>query len=282
MSIDLRKHATVPEEVLRDLDAAFGRYYSDPPASYYAQAGKAADHYNPCEQPFHCDLLSRIRPGMTLLEAGCGTAHLCPHVTARGGEYTGMDHSAALLAENAARHPRAQFVKVGAGIDAQFDVVASLYTLEHIVNPQAYLASLLRYAKPGGIVAVICPEFIDSAGYPPSLYYGSTPARLGEKLRRLSLIDAAFHIKDLKYSARRWKQRAIASPPGAFWINLRPRVLHGASYATDGDAVHLTRARDIVWWFEQQGAKIVTTSATMPDAPAQVLEFNCYTLAKKA
>jgi hypothetical protein len=68
---------------------------------------------------------------------------------------------------------------------------------------------------------------------------------------------------------------------GAFWINLRPRVLSGGEYGIDADPAHLERRRDLVWFWEQKGASILQTSADMPDISAEVLRYNCCVVACK-
>lgn len=256
-------------------------FYQNPPPSYYQTADHAAARYTPQKQPFHCDLVGRVQPGNSVLEVGCGTAHLCPQVEARGGSYTGLDHSAELLAANRNKFPRARFFSIGTPPAETFDLVASLYTIEHIADPLAYLELLWRYCRPSGHIAIICPEFVDCPGLAPSVFYGHTPRRLREKLQRGNLADAVAHLMDLKFAAPRWQRQARADLPGAFWINLRPRVLHGAGYAVDGDAVHLVQRRDLVWFFQNKGAAIVQTSATMPTVSPEVLRYNCYVLVQK-
>jgi hypothetical protein len=137
------------------------------------------------------------------------------------------------------------------------------------------------FCRTGGLLAVICPEFIDGGSLPPSLLYGRTPRRFREKLAAFDLADAWAHLCDLMWNATRWQKRARAASPGAFWINLQPRVLHGAGYTIDADAVHFPRLKDLVWWFEQRGAPILETSRTMREINPDVLRYNCYILARK-
>jgi SAM-dependent methyltransferase len=281
MSLALMRHAEISPEQIARLQKAMSGFYQNTPASYYQIADQSARRYNSKEQPFHCDLAGRVFPGATVLEAGCGTAHLCPYVEERGGVYTGLDYSEILLLKNRQRFPKARFFQIGTPLPETFDIVASLYTIEHVVDPPAYLESLWQFCRPGGLIAIICPEFIDSPGFPPSVFYGKTPRRFREKLSALDLLDATSHLLDLKLRAPRWKKQLRASPPGAFWMNLRPGVLHGAEYSIDADAVHLVRLKDLVWFFKQKGAEILQTSAEMTGVSADVLQYNCYLLAKK-
>jgi hypothetical protein len=135
--------------------------------------------------------------------------------------------------------------------------------------------------KPGGLIAVICPDFVDGGGLPPSFYYGKTPRRFRQKLSDLALADACQHLFDLVWLAPRWKKRARATAPGAFWINLQARALHGADYSIDADSVHLPRLKDLVWQLEKRGASIVTDSRSMGDLDESVLRYNCYVLARR-
>jgi hypothetical protein len=118
-------------------------------------------------------------------------------------------------------------------------------------------------------------------GFAPSVFYGRTPRRFRQKLRAFDLMDAFSHIVDLKIRAPLWQKRMRSSPPGAFWMNLHPRILHGADYSNDTDAVHMTRLSDIIWFFRGHGAEILRTSAEMPDISPEVLRYNCYVLVKK-
>ena len=281
MSLEFRRHKELTSVQIAQLEQAMVGFYQHPPPSYYQTANLAAQHYNRTEMPFHCDLLDRVYPGTTVLELGCGTAHLCAQVEARGGKYTGLDHSERLLEENRRCHPQARFFPIGTPLSPTFDIVASLYTIEHIVDPPAYLETLWKACRPGGLVAVICPEFVECPDLPPSVFFGRTARRLSEKIRAFDFADALQHWLDLKVRGWRWKRLAQQHPPGAFWINLRPRVLHGANYTIDADAVHLVQLRDLIWFFESKGAAVLQTSHMIPGVSAEVLKYNCYLLMQK-
>jgi SAM-dependent methyltransferase len=282
MSLDLHRRADLTPQQVARLENSMAGFYRTPPAHYYPTANQLSANYTVTERPFHCDLVSRVAPGNSVLELGCGTAHLCPYVEARGGVYTGVDYSEALLADNRRRFPKARFVPMTEPLGETFDLVASLYTIEHVADPVAYLDRLRRHCKPGGLIGVICPEFVDCPALPAGVFLGKTPRRLREKLASLSLLDALHHFLDLKVVGPRWKAAAQNSPPGAFWMNLQPRVLHGAPYAIDADAVYCSRLKDLVWHFEQRGDAIVQTSAQIPNVSPEILRFNCYVLARKA
>jgi SAM-dependent methyltransferase len=281
VSIRVRRLVELDVDTISALERSLVSYYSNPPPSYYPTADRAATQYTFQLQPFHCDLAGRVEAGMTILELGCGTAHLCPMIEGRGGIYTGMDHSSELLDRNRGNFPNARFLPIGGQLHEQFDIVASLYTIEHLVDPPSHLQSMWEFCKPDGLIAVICPDFVDGEGFPPSFYYGNTPRRFRLKLRSFAFGDACRHLLDLFWFAPQWKTRARSTSPGAFWINLEPRILHGADYSIDADAVHLPRLKDLIQWLEKRGAEIVETSQTVPNTDPSVLRHNCYVLARK-
>jgi len=281
VSICVRRFADLTPKRISALHQQLLDYYAHPPDNYYAISDQAAANYRSEIQPFHCDLVSRVEPGMSVLELGCGSAHLCPFVEAAGGLYTGMDYSAKLLKNNSERFPHASFFPIGTKLKRDFDIVASLYTIEHVVDPIAYLESMWSFCKSGGLIAIICPDFVDGSGFAPSFYYGATPRRLREKLRSLNFIDALKHLLDLFCIAPLCIARARRSQPGVFWINLKPRILAGADYSIDADAVHLSRLKDLVWWLERCGATVITTSRSLPEIDPSILRYNCYVVARK-
>jgi 2-polyprenyl-3-methyl-5-hydroxy-6-metoxy-1,4-benzoquinol methylase len=281
MSIQLFPRAALSATVITELNKSMAAFYRHPPVNYYQIANQAAQQYTVEQQPFHCDLAGRVYPGATVLEVGCGTAHLCPKVEKHGGSYTGLDYSKDLLAENRKRYPQARFFEIGTDLNEHFDIVASLYVLEHVTDPPAYLESLWNYCRPGGHIGIICPEFVENPTITPAVFYGKTARRFREKLQTLSLLDAAGHLLDLKVWGPRWKKTALATPPGAFWINLEPHALHTADFFSDADAVHMAHLKDIIWFFQNKDAEIVQTSARMKDIPPEILNFNLYSLVRK-
>jgi SAM-dependent methyltransferase len=255
-------------------------YYTAAPANYYSIADKSATAYEKRTLPFHIDLLERMFVGASVCEVGCGTAHLCTEAQKRGANYTGLDWSAELLRQNAARFPEAHFFSVIADIETRFDIVASLYTVEHVVDPTVYLERLWSLCRPGGVISIICPDFVDGEGLPPSFFYGITARRLRTKMKHRDLLDATLHLSDLIYSGPRWKRVARKSAPGSFWINLRPRVLEDPHYSIDTDAVHLSRLKDLIFWFERKSARILARSDRMNVSNA-ILNHNCYLAVRK-
>jgi SAM-dependent methyltransferase len=281
MAYNMKPCTSLSEKERRSLSDRMAQFYLSPPPSYYALAETQDDQYNWASLPFHCHLLTMIEPNNKVLEVGCGTAHLCPHVERRGAIYHGMDFGTNLLQENRSRFPHAFFFPIHCGPDMMFDLVASLYTIEHIAEPIAYLEQLWQYCRPGGKIAIICPDFIDGDGFPTSLYFGKTPRRFREKLMSFSFLDAILHLVDIVFVFPLWKRKARKMPAGAFWINTEPRELLRKDHVVDGDAVHFPRLNDLEDYFTRKGATIIASAKTLPEVAPAIRKHNTYLMVEK-
>jgi SAM-dependent methyltransferase len=270
-----------PKRDLSLLGDKMRSFYLKTPSNYYQLADEALHKYNYKGQPFHCHLAQQILPGERVIELGCGTAHFCKAVEKRAGIYYGGDIDPLLLRENRKKWPAASFFWLEDRIPGLYDMAISLYTIEHVVNPGSYLEILWSYVRPGGKIGIICPDFIDGKGIPPSVYFGITPQRLRHKFFCGNLWDATLHLYEMTVAASAWKHKARLCAPGAFWMNLAPRDLATNSHTIDGDAIHLPRLTDLLFWVRQAGGEILETSQSLAGVPAAVLRHNCYLLAKK-
>ena len=281
MTIRIKPLAEVPATTIAELNRRLVEFYRGSDPAYYTEADWNAGRYGSPELSFHRRLLDAVRPGMTVCEVGCGTAHFCPEVERRGGLYTGMDWGESLLAANRRRYPTAQFVSLERDPDAGFDFVVSLYALEHLADPVAGLEQLVRLCRAGGLIGVLCPDFV-RAGGAPSLYFGRTPRRFREKIRSGSWIDAIDHLRDMWGALPRWSRLARNSAPGCFWINLEPRILTRGTYLIDADAVHLPHLDDLVFWFRRKGLTVQETTRDVTGLSGATSNPTAYVLARKS
>jgi SAM-dependent methyltransferase len=228
------------------------------------------------------DLLGYVHPGMSVCEVGCGAAHICSHVTDRGGVYTGLDVNPAILEKNRRLYPGSRFISAAVEVRETFDMVLSLYTIEHCPDPIRHMEVLMRLCRSGGLVGIVAPEYVNGSSLSGSIFYGITPRRLRQKLASFSFIDAFCHVTDLFIAAPAWKRRAQHAIPGKFWINLLPRALRDSHFLIDSDAVHLPCRADIEWWLEKKGAVIEKSSARFgASIPRDIARNNLYVLARK-
>lgn len=147
-----------------------------------------------------------VEPAGRYLDAGCGTGNYTLALARRGGDWTGVDQSARLIARARAKAPGrswavADLTNLPFG-DATFDGIVSVLVMHHVVSPTRALASLGRVLKPGGRLVVFTPtaELVQDAWLnhyfpgPMARYAAQTPstAALAEAWTEagLTLIDA--------------------------------------------------------------------------------------------
>ena len=109
-------------------------------------------------------LLPSLRPGLDLLDVGCGPGTLTADLASRvaPGRAVGIDRADAVLEQAAANvAARGVAVELRAGdvyalpfADASFDVVHAHQVLQHLVDPVRALREMRRVLRPGGVVAV--------------------------------------------------------------------------------------------------------------------------------
>jgi len=101
------------------------------------------------------------RPGLDLLDVGCGSGTLLGLLERRGFRTAGVDFS-----EQAARVAQEENgVRVFVGSleqarfpDASFDIVTLFHVMEHVTNPRAVLSEVLRILKPEGTMILQVPN----------------------------------------------------------------------------------------------------------------------------
>lgn len=106
------------------------------------------------------ELLRPLADGRRLLDLGCGTGWTADHLSP--ASYTGVDASAAMLAELTRKHPAATVVKAEVGAHrwtralppGRFDVITATWSLEYLGNLTWLLAQLAKLAAPGGVLAL--------------------------------------------------------------------------------------------------------------------------------
>jgi SAM-dependent methyltransferase len=121
------------------------------------------------------------RPGDRLLDAGSGAgeeARELAGMVGPDGEVTAMDFSSAVIDVAASRHDGSPVRYVVGDItamdfpDASFDAVRSERVLQHLDDPDAAVAELLRVLRPGGRIALVDTDWesLLGDGYPQEMF----------------------------------------------------------------------------------------------------------------
>jgi 2-polyprenyl-3-methyl-5-hydroxy-6-metoxy-1,4-benzoquinol methylase len=121
-------------------------------------------------------LLPALRPGLDLLDVGCGPGTITADLAVRvaPGRVVGVDTAAAPLDEARALAERSQVpvtFEVGdvyalSEPDDAFDVVHAHQVLQHLTDPVAALREMARVCRPGGLIAVRDVDYAATAWFP--------------------------------------------------------------------------------------------------------------------
>lgn len=105
--------------------------------------------------------------GKRVLDLGCGTGYGAAILAPACASLVGVDVSdeAIAFAESHPSAPNVSFRRIGdvertplPFRDGEFDVVVSLQVIEHLQNPDAYLAEARRVLGPSGVLVVATPD----------------------------------------------------------------------------------------------------------------------------
>jgi len=207
-------------------------------------------------------LLPRLRPGMSLLDVGCGPGTITVDLAdrLRPGVVTAVEPTPAALAlarDEAARRGTANVAFAVADVralgfpDGTFDVVHAHQVLQHVADPVGALREMRRVCRPGGVVAARDSDYAAFAWYPAvaglddwlAAYRRAARANGGEPDagRRLLSWARAAGFAEVTATAGVW---CYASPGerewwGGLWAD---RVLHSALAGQIADGPRLADA----------------------------------------
>ena len=191
-------------------------------------------------------LLPHLRPGLSVLDIGCGPATITADLAARvaPGPVTAVDQSADVLDVARAEIRQRNLSNVAFATadvhaldfnDDTFDVVHAHQVLQHVADPVRALREMRRVCAPGGIVAARDADYAGFIWFPRlpaldlwrDLYRRAAHANLGEPdagRRLLSWAQQAGY-DDITATGSVW---CYATPPtrewwGGLWAD---RILH--------------------------------------------------------
>jgi SAM-dependent methyltransferase len=180
-------------------------------------------------------LIERLRPGLHVLDVGCGPGTITADLAARvaPGRVLGVDNAPEIL-------DTARATAIGRGVenvsfavgdvyaldapDGSFDVVHAHQVMQHLTDPVAALREMRRVCRPGGVVAARDSDYAAMTWYPLypaldrwlALYHEITRGNGAEADagRRLLSWARAAGFSDVRCSASVW---CYATPEDRSW-----------------------------------------------------------------
>ena len=165
-----------------------------------------------------------------------------------------------------------------------FDIVTSFFTLEHIVYPREFLEASALCVKPGGFLAVLCPDYLDRGFLPSQHLFGRKPGGIKDKISKCQWIEALIEVVNRYIISPGLirKARLMYKNGGAWLINLRPLCLETESWATDWDAVYMVGEDEVANYLESLGLNIVERGAMLRKTDnSETCPGLCFILAQK-
>ena len=117
-------------------------------------------------------VLNHLRPGLTLLDIGCGPGTITADFAARlaPGQVLGIDASADVIAAATRDFPEVAFATGDVyqldDADASWDIVHAHQVLQHLHDPVAALKAMRRVVRPGGLVAARDSDYASFTWHP--------------------------------------------------------------------------------------------------------------------
>jgi SAM-dependent methyltransferase len=224
----------------------------------------------------YTDTLRPSRPAARVLDVGCGVGQVVARLGEAGCQAYGVDVSEPNIARARKFSDRCQLYD-GRHLpfpDAWFASVGALNVLEHVEEPEGFVAELVRVAEPGGRVIISSPNFFRVIGfrdYHPKMRGLANKWRNWRRLRAKRL-----QMKTGPDSIRFDRMTPIVKEP----------------FTPDDDAIVATNALEIEFFLKRSGCAIETVACTdryvakpvdllLNLTPLRYLMFNAFVVARK-
>ncbi len=236
-------------ESLRNLQSRMAEYYSGK-NSYYEDISFNENIWADQTQPIHQEITNLLAKSTAILEVGCGKAKVLQAHPELISKYHGVDFAKEMMNENGIEFVGAKFKHFEDPLvfpidDDSFDIVFSHFVIEHTVFPHLFLDECNRVLKKGGVLIILCPDFLG--------YNGITSQRVGlsqgsgrDKIKKGKFLDALLTGYDSKFRlpafCEKIRKSAVKSP--VFMINLEPTCFID-NFQPDVDAVYVTYSEEM-------------------------------------
>ena len=233
----------------------------------------------------HRVLAGVLRPGMSVLDVGCGTGAITAGIARVTGDAVGMDRDESLLAIARRDHgdiPGLTFERHDAAsmeFPPRFDVVTAARALQWMSDPGAALGRMMKAAKPGGLVVVLDYNHGRNAWAPdpPAAFTRFYEAFLAWRAANQWDNEMAEHLPSLFAAAGLTDIRVIpsdevaarGSPAAEVWAHVITSVgpqIVAAGFLTDDERLQAADAyrKYLDSSFERQTLSMATVTGVRP------------------
>ena len=215
--------------------------------SYYRQNEAYAEHlanWNPALYAKYADTLRPATAGARVLDVGCGVGQVVARLNEAGFEAHGVDVSQPNI-------ERAQKVCLRCQLydgkklpfpDGHFASAGALNVLEHVDEPEAFIADLVRVVAPGGRIVLSSPNFFRVFGFRD---YHPRMRGIGSKWRNWRRLQTKrAQMKSAPDSVRFDRMQPIVKEP----------------FTPDDDAIVATNALEMQFFLERSGCVVESVS----------------------
>ena len=244
------------QKQLKQIQSRMMHYYQATP--YHSEWIKGINtHWRTGQHDAQIAMTNLIHPGSTVLEIGCGDGSAVEELTRRVEmtRYVGIDLNTTVWPD------KYMFTKALAHAlpfqPQSFDVVLSMFVIEHLVFPTQFLDEAWRLIRPSGRLLLIAPDFTSNgmASERIGLSYGSGRS----KIRQCKFFDALLTAYDTRVRIpiiRLLRLKQIRKGKLLFPILTRPRCLYLSGFTPDCDAIHPACPEEILSYMaNKQGHK---------------------------
>jgi SAM-dependent methyltransferase len=224
----------------------------------------------------YADTLKPDQPGARVLDIGCGVGQVAARLDSAGFEAYGVDVSEPNIARARKTNPRCQLYD-GKTLPFETGFFASagaLNVLEHVEEPEQFIAELARVVAPGGKIVLSSPNFFRVVGFRD---YHPRMRGIGQKLANWKRIQE--------------KRRLMRTNPEAARFDHMPPIKR-EKFQPDDDAIVATNPVEMKFFLEKNGCRIEKVSCTdryvspivewmLNATPLRLFMFNAFLVARK-
>lgn len=216
--------------------------------TYYRHNEAYAEFLANWDAAFYSKYTDALRPrasGGRALDVGCGVGQVVGRLTADGIEAHGVEISEpnAARARQVCPHVQLYDGRTLPFPDGHFATVGTLNVLEHVDEPEAFLAELVRVAAPGGRLVVSSPNFLRvvGPGYHPRM------RGLVQKWRNLVALQER-------------RRRIRTAPDTVRFERMTPIVRQ--PFQPDDDATVATNPLEMAFFLKRLGCRVERVECT--------------------